>query len=102
MFVRTVVRLVQLFCALVLATALIVGAMAVLASASRDDATPPVWRDQATAVQRGVEAPADQASDPSPTPVVVLVLAGMILLSVLPPVPRIHVHHRSYQRSDWI
>jgi hypothetical protein len=102
MLVRTVVRLVQLLGALAVATALIVGMMAVLTSTSREDATPPVWRDQVTAVQRGVEVPADQASDASPTPVVVLVFAGMILLAVLPPVTRIHVHHRSYQRSDWI
>lgn len=100
--VRTVVRLVQMLGAVVVATALLVGMMAILASTSREDATPPVWRDQVTAVQRGVEDPADQATDASPTPVIVLVFAGMILLAVLPPVPRIHVHHRSYQRSDWI
>jgi hypothetical protein len=94
MVVRTVVRLVQMLGALVVATALLVGMM--------EDATPPVWRDHVTAVQRGVEDPADQATDASPTPVIVLVFAGMILLAVLPPVPRIHVHHRSYQRSDWI
>jgi hypothetical protein len=46
--------------------------------------------------------PARQSSDPSPAPVIVLVLAGIVLLAVLPPVQRIHVRHRSYQRSDWI
>jgi uncharacterized membrane protein len=102
MFVRTAFRLVQILGALAVATALIVGMMAVLASTRREDATTLVWRDHVTAVQHGVEVPADQASDASQTPVIVLVLAGMVLLAVLPPVPRIHVHHRSYQRSDWI
>jgi len=102
MFVRTVFRLAQILGAVVVASALIVGVMAVLASTRRDDATPLVWQDHVTAVQRGVEAPADEASDASPTPVVVLVFAGIVLLAVLPPVPRIHVHHRSYQRSDWV
>ena len=102
MVVRTIVRLVQMLGALVVAAALLTGMMAVRASTSREDATPPVWRDQVTAVQRGVEDPAEQATDASPTPVVVLVFAGRVLLAVLPPVPRIHVHHRSYQRSDWI
>ena len=102
MVVRIVVRLVLMLGAFAVATALLVRLMAALPSTSREEATPAIWRDQVTAVQRGVEGPAGQATDASPTPVVVLVLAGMILLAVLPPVTRIHVHHRSYQRSDWI
>jgi hypothetical protein len=102
MIFRTAFRLVRAVAGLGVATGLIVGMMAVLASTRRADVTPVVGRDHVRAVQRGVEAPAGQASDASPTPVIVLVLAGIVLLAILPPVQRIHVHHRSYQRSDWI
>ena len=102
MILCTGFRLVRVVAGLVVATALIVGMMAVLASTRRAGATPVVGRDHVTAVQRRVEAPAEQASDASPTPVIVLVFAGIVLLAVLPPVHRVHVHHRSYQRTDWI
>lgn len=102
MVLRAAFRLVRIFGGLVVATALIVGMMTVLASTRRAGGIPLVARDHVTAVQHGVEAPAEQAPDVSPTPVIVLVFAGIVLLAALPPVPRIHVHHRSYQRSDWI
>jgi hypothetical protein len=89
-------RLVRLLGGLVVATVLIVAMMAVLSSTSL------AGRDHVAAVQQAVKAPAQQAADCSPTPLVVLVFAGIVLLAALPPVHRIHVHHRSYQRTDWI
>ena len=48
-------------------------------------------------VQRGVEVRAEHAPDASPTPPVVVIFAGIVLLAVLPPVHGVSVHHR----SDW-
>lgn len=102
MILRVAFRLVRLLGGLVVATALIVAMMAVLSSPRWAGATPIVAQDHVAAVQQAVEAPPRQATDGSPTPVIVLVFAGIVLLAVVPPVQRIHVHHRSYQRSDWI
>ena len=101
MTVRIVSRLVLLLVALAAATALVVGGLSMLASAATADAVSLTQRDQAAAVERAIEAPADKA-DSSPTPLVVLVFAGIVLMAALPPVHRVHVYHRShYYRPDW-
>ena len=102
MILRAAFRLVRLLSVLVLATALIVALMALLSSARRAGAAPLVDQDHVTAVQQAVKEPAKRASDGSPTPAIVLVFAGLVLLAILPPVHRVHVHSRSYQRTDWI
>jgi hypothetical protein len=54
-------------------------------------------------VERAIQAPAEEApADASPTPAVVLVFAGIVLMAALPPIHRVHVYHRSYHRSDWL
>ena len=101
MTVRIVSRLVLLLVALAAATVLLVGGLSRLASATPADAVSLTQRDQAVAVERAVEAPAEQG-DSSPSPLVVLVFAGIVLMAALPPVHRVHVYHRShYYRPDW-
>jgi hypothetical protein len=103
MTIRIVSRLILLLFALAAATALTVGGMALLASATAADAAPLLQRDQAAAGKRAIEAPAEEApSEASPTPVVALVFAGIVLMAALPPIHRVHVYHRSYHRSDWL
>jgi hypothetical protein len=105
MTVRIASRLILVLAGLALATALVVGALSVLASSTPAEATPLLERDHVAAVERAIEAPVDSeaASDTTPTPAVVLVFAGIVLLAALPPAHRIHVYHRSsYHRSDWI
>ena len=100
MTVRIVSRLVLLLIALAAATALLIGGLSRLASATPADAVSLTHRDQAAAVERATEAPADEA-DSSPSPLVVLVFAGIVLMAALPPVHRVHVYHRSHYRPDW-
>jgi len=100
MTVRIVSRLVLLLVALAAATVLLVGGLSRLASATPADAVSLTQRDQAVAVERAVEAPAEQG-DSSPSPLVVLVFAGIVLMAALPPVHRVHVYHRSHDRPDW-
>jgi hypothetical protein len=103
MTIRIVTRLALLLVALVAATALLVGGLSLLASTTAAQAAPILERDQATAVERAIEAPAKEApADASPTPTVVLVFAGIVLMAALPPIHRVHVYHRSYHRSDWL
>ena len=103
MTIRIVTRLTLLLVALVAATALLVGGLSLLASTAPADAAQLLQRDQVAAVERAVEAPAEEASDTSPTPAVVLVFAGIVLMAALPPIHRVHVYHRSYHhRSDWL
>ena len=100
MTVRIVSRLVLLLVALAAATVLLVGGLSRLASAAPADAVSFTRRDQAAAVERAAEAPVDEA-DGSPSPLVVLVFAGIVLMAALPPVHRVHVYHRSHYRPDW-
>ena len=102
MTVRIVSRLILLLVALAAATALVVGGLSVLASAAGPvDVSPLLQRDQAASVERAIETPAEKA-DSSPSPLVVLVFAGVVLMAALPPVHRVHVYHRShYYRPDW-
>ena len=99
MTVRIVSRLILLLVALTAATALMVGALSVL---NPDDAAKLLERDQVAAVERAIETPAEEASGTSPTPAVVLIFAGIVLMAALPPIHRVHVYHRSYHRSDWL
>jgi hypothetical protein len=100
MTISIVSRLVLLLVDLVAATALVVGAMSVLASVGSADA-PILQRNQVADLQRAVEAPAEEeASGASPSPTVVLVFAGIVLVAALPPIHRVHVYHRSYHRYD--
>jgi hypothetical protein len=99
MIVRIVSRLILLLVALAAATALMVGALSVL---NPDDAAKLLERDQVAAVERAIETPAEEASGTSPTPAVVLIFAGIVLMAALPPIHRVHVYHRSYHRSDWL
>ena len=103
MTIRIVSKVTLLLVALAAATALMIGALSLLASTAPADAAMLLERDQVAAVQRTIEAPAtEQTSDATPTPAVVLVFAGIVLLAVLPPAHRVHVYHRSYHHSDWI
>ena len=103
MTVRIVSRLILLLIALAAATALVVGGLSMLAAAGAPDPTPLLQRDQAAAVRQAIETPAEESAGSSPTPLVVLVFAGAVLMAALPPVHRVHVYHRygSYHRPDW-
>jgi hypothetical protein len=99
MTVRIVSRMILLLVALAAATALMVGALSVL---NPQDAAKLLERDQVAAVERAIEAPAEEPSGSSPTPAVVLIFAGIVLMAALPPIHRVHVYHRSYHRADWL
>jgi hypothetical protein len=102
MAVRIVSRLILLLAGLALATALVVGALSVLAAHAPAEAAPLLERDHVAAVERAIESPAGESpADTAPTPAVVLVFAGIVLLAVLPPAHRVYVYHRSPYRSDW-
>jgi hypothetical protein len=92
---RVILRVIVLLAALGVATALLLGAMSMLAPAAAK-AGPVLQRDHAGAVERGVardgEAP---ASNGSAMPAVALVFAGILLLAALPPVHRVSVYYRS-------
>jgi hypothetical protein len=96
-------RLVLLVAALGVATALLVGGMAMLAPAAPVKASPVLQRDQAGALQRGVARQADEpASKGSPAvPVVALVLGGLVVLAALPPSHRVHVYYHRVPGSYW-
>jgi hypothetical protein len=102
MTVRFASRLLLLVAGLLLATTSVLGAPAALATPTKTGDTL-LDRDQAGAVERAVETGdgAASASSRSPTPAVVLVFAGIVLLAALPPVQHVHVYHRPYHRSDW-
>jgi hypothetical protein len=96
-------RLVLLVVALGVATALLVGGMAMLAPAEPAKASPVLHVDQAGAVQRGVVR---QAGEPAskgspPVPAVALVLGGLVLLAALPPAHRVHVYYHRVPGSYW-
>ena len=102
MTIRIVTRLTLLLVALAAATTLMLGALSLLASTAPADATTLVAHDQVAAVERTIEDPATETSDATPTPAIVLVFAGIVLMAALPPIHRVHVYHRSYHRSDWL
>jgi hypothetical protein len=105
MTVRIVSRLTLLLVALAAATALMIGGLSLLASTAPADAATLLGHDQAAEVVKSVETPATETTetaDATPTPAIVLVFAGIVLLAALPPIHRVHVYHRSYHRSDWL
>ena len=102
MTIRIVSIVTLLLVALAAATALMLGALSLLASTAPADAATLLEHDQVAAVERAIEAPAEEAFGSSPTPAVVLVFAGIVLMAALPPIHRVHVYHRSYHRSDWL
>ena len=102
MTIRIVSKLTLLLVALAAATALMLGALSLLASTAPAGAATILEHDQVAAVERAIEAPAEESAGTSPTPAVVLVFAGIVLMAALPPIHRVHVYHRSYHRSDWL
>ncbi len=103
MTVRIVTRLTLLLVALAAATALMIGGLSLLASTVPADAATLLEHDQVAAVERTIEDPAAaEAADATPTPAIVLVFAGIVLMAALPPIHRVHVYHRSYHRYDWL
>ena len=96
-------RLVLLVVALGVATALLVGGMAMLAPAESAKAGPVLQRDQAGALQRAVARQADDPASkgPPPVPVVALVLGGLVLAAALPPAHRVHVYYHRVPGSYW-
>jgi hypothetical protein len=101
MTVRFASRLFLLITGLFLVTTSVLGVPAALAARAPTGGTL-LDRNQAGAVERGIETgDGTGASHGSPTPAVVLVFAGIVLLAALPPVQRVHVYHRPYHRSDW-
>jgi hypothetical protein len=102
MTIRIVSRLTLLLVALAAATALMIGGLSLLASITPADAAPLLEHDQAAAVERAIEAPATETTDATPTPAIMLVFAGIVLMAALPPIHRVHVYHRGYHQSDWM
>jgi hypothetical protein len=108
MTIRIVSRLTLLLVVLAAATALMIGGLSLLASTAPADAATLLEHDQVAAVERAIEAPATESTestestDATPTPAIVLVFAGIVLMAALPPIHRVHVYHRSYHRSDWL
>ena len=102
MTIRIVSKLTLLLVALAAATALMIGGLSLLASTAPADAATLLEHDQAAAVVKSVEAPATETTETTPTPAIVLVFAGIVLMATLPPIHRVHVYHRSYHRSDWL
>jgi hypothetical protein len=111
MATRIITRLLLLLLALAAATALMVGGLSVLASMTPDAAArarlernqfAEVRKSIEASVKKKVEAPAEDTTDKAPgatpTATVVLVFAGMVLISALPPVYGVHVHRRPYHR----
>jgi hypothetical protein len=96
-------RLVLLVVGLGVATALLVGGMAMLAPPAPATASPVLQADQAGDLRRGVARQADEpASKGSPSvPVVALVLGGLVVLAALPPAHRVHVYYHRVPGSYW-
>ena len=105
MTIRIASKLTLLLVALAAAAALMIGGLSLLASTAPADAATLLEHDQAAAVVKSVETPATETTettDATPTPAIVLVFAGIVLMAALPPIHRVHVYHRSYYRSDWL
>ena len=101
MVVRVASRLVLLVTALGLASALLLGAMSMLAP-SAAKASPVLQRDQVGAVERGVARDGEEpASNGSAMPAVALVFAGILLLATLPPAHRVSVYYHRPPGSYW-
>jgi hypothetical protein len=103
MATRIITRLLLLLTALAAATALMVGGLSALASMT-PDAAALLRPDQAAELRKGIGSSArdaaDEAPGATPTPAVVLVFAGIVLMAALPPVYRIHVDG-TYHPRRW-
>jgi hypothetical protein len=103
MATRVITRLLLLLTALAAATALMVGGLSALASMT-PDAAALLRPDQAAELRKDIGSSArdaaDEAPGASPTPTVVLVLAGIVLMAALQPVYRIHVYG-TYHPRRW-
>jgi hypothetical protein len=103
MATRIITRLLLLLIALAAATALMVGGLSALASMT-PDAAALLRPDQAAELRKGIgssaRGAADEAPGATPTPAVVLVFAGIVLMAALPPVYRIHVYG-TYHPRRW-
>jgi hypothetical protein len=104
MATRIITRLLLLLLALAAATALMVGGLAVLASMAPDEAVALPKPDQAAELRKDIGSSArdvaDEAPGATPTPTVVLVFAGIVLMAALPPVHRVHVYG-TYHPQRW-
>jgi formate hydrogenlyase subunit 3/multisubunit Na+/H+ antiporter MnhD subunit len=104
MATRIVTRLLLLLLALAAATALMVGGLAVLASTAPDEAVALPKPNQAAELRKDIGSSAQDANDEAPgampTPTVVLVFAGIVLMAALPPVYRVHVYG-TYHPQRW-
>jgi hypothetical protein len=100
---RSLRRLVLLLGALGVATALLVGGMAMLAPAASADASAILERDQAGAVERGITRDGNEPkrNGSSAVPAVALVLGGLVLAATLPPAARVHVYYHRPPGSYW-
>lgn len=96
-------RLVLLVVGLGVATALLVGGMAMLAPAAPATASPVLQADQAGDLRRGIARQADEPASKGspPVPVVALVLGGLVVLAVQSPAQRVHVYHHRVPGSYW-
>jgi hypothetical protein len=103
MATRIITRLLLLLIALAAACALIVGGLSALASMT-PDAAALLRPDQAAELRKDIGSSArdaaDEAPGATPTPTVVLVLAGIVLMAALQPVYRIHVYG-TYHPRRW-
>jgi hypothetical protein len=101
MVVRVAARLIVMLAALGLATALLLGAMSMLAPAASAEAGQVLQRDQVGAVERGVARDGEEpAPKGSAMPAVALVFAGILLLAAQP-AQRTYVYYRRPPGSYW-
>jgi hypothetical protein len=103
MVVRAASRLVLMLIAIGLATALLLGAMSMLA-APPAKAAAVLQRDHVGAVERGVSAPrnGDEPASRGPAlPAAALVFAGILLLATLPPAHRVNVYYHRPPGTWW-
>jgi len=97
MVTRVALRLLVLLSGLLLATVLGLGALAALATNPPAAATSLMEHDR-SAADRVDERSASQSAPSVTTPsrVVVLVFAGIVILAALPPLHRVDAHHRTH------
>jgi|Tabmets5t2r1_1033131.scaffolds.fasta_scaffold192824_1 hypothetical protein len=104
MATRIITRLLLLLIALTAATALMFGVLSLLASMTPDAAAAFPKPEQAAELRKDLGSSArDVADEPpgaTPTPTVVLVFAGIVLMAALQPVYRIHVYG-TYHPQRW-
>lgn len=102
MVVRVAARLIVMLAALGLATALLLGAMSMLAPAASAEAGQVLQRDHVGAVEREVARDGEEpAPKGSAMPAVALVFAGILLLATLPPAHRVSVYFHRPPGSYW-